>query len=165
MAETFKTITKKYGVRIIVVLLSMLFLCTFISRKEGFHMDEILAFQLANAEYNPWIVPTQPVGRLAKFMDEHIDGDSLSETISNVSFIIKDTLSNRGGSILANYKADVYESPVWISKEMFQAYVQCDSGDDFNLLSVYFNVKDDNHPPLHFIIFLSIYQSKFKVNS
>ena len=161
MAETFKTITKKYGVRIIVVLLSMLFLCTFISRKEGFHMDEILAFQLANAEYNPWIVPTQPVGRLAKFMDEHIDGDSLSETISNVSFIIKDTLSNRGGSILANYKADVYESPVWISKEMFQAYVQCDSGDDFNLLSVYFNVKDDNHPPLHFML-LHIMTSFFK---
>ena len=112
MAETFKTITKKYGVRIIVVLLSMLFLCTFISRKEGFHMDEILAFQLANAEYNPWIVPTQPVGRLAKFMDEHIDGESLGETVSNIGFIVKDTLTNRGGSILANYKADVYESPV-----------------------------------------------------
>ncbi len=161
MAETFKTITKKYGVRIIVVLLSMLFLCTFISRKEGYHMDEILAFQLANAEYNPWIVPTQPVGRLAKFMGEHIDGETLRETVSNISFIIKDTLTNRAGSILANYKADVYESPVWISKEMFQAYVQCDSGDDFNLLSVYFNVKDDNHPPLHFML-LHIMTSLFK---
>ena len=161
MAERIQTITKKYGVRIIVVLLTMLFLCTFISRKEGYHMDEILAFQLANAEYNPWIVPTQPVGRLAKFMDEHIDGETLEETISNIRFIIKDTLANRGGSILANYKADVYESPVWISKEMFQAYVQCDSEDDFNLFSVYFNVKDDNHPPLHFMI-LHIMTSLFK---
>ena len=161
MAETFKTITKKYGVRIIVVLLSMLFLCTFISRKEGFHMDEILAFQLANAEYNPWIVPTQPVGRLAKFMDEHIDGESLGETVSNIGFIVKDTLTNRGGSILANYKADVYESPVWISKETFRDYVQCDFGDDFNLLSVYFNVKDDNHPPLHFML-LHMMTSIFK---
>ncbi len=161
MTERIKTIIKKYGVRIIVVLLSMLFLCTFISRKEGYHMDEILAFQLANAEYNPWIVPTQPVGRLAKFMGEHIDGDSLGETVSNIGFIVKDTLTNRGGSILANYKADVYESPVWISKEMFQAYVQCDSRDDFNLLSVYFNVKDDNHPPLHFML-LHIITSLFK---
>ena len=161
MAERFKTIIKKYGVRIIVVLLSMLFLCTFISCKEGYHMDEILAFQLANAEYNPWIVPTQPVGRLAKFMKEHIDGDSLGETMSNVGFIVKDTLANRGESILANYKADVYEAPVWISGEMFRDYVQCDKEDDYNLLSVYFNVKDDNHPPLHFML-LHMMTSLFK---
>lgn len=161
MTEILKTITKKYGIRIIVVFLSMLFLCTFVSRKEGYHMDEILAFQLANAEYNPWIVPTQPVGRLAKFMGEHIDGENLGETISNIGFIMKDTLTNRGGSILANYKADVYEAPVWISKEMFQSYVQCDSGDDYNLLSVYFNVKDDNHPPLHFML-LHLMTSLFK---
>ena len=161
MIETLKTLRKKYGVRILIVILSMLFLCTFISRKEGFHMDEILAFQLANAEYNPWIVPTQPVGRLAKFMTEHIDGEKPGETASNIMFIVKDTLTNRGSSILANYKADVYEAPVWISRDMFQAYVQCDSGDDYNLLSVYFNVKDDNHPPLHFMM-LHLMTSLFK---
>lgn len=152
MMERFKDFVRKYGVRIVIVLLSMLFLCTFISRKEGYHMDEILAFQLANAEYNPWIVPTQPVGRLAKFMAEHIDGDTFGETVSNIVYIIKDTLTNRGNSILANYKADVYEAPVWISRDMFQDYLQCDSNDDFNLFSVYFNVKDDNHPPLHFML-------------
>ena len=161
MAERFKTIRKKYGIRIIVVLLSVLFLCTFISKKEGYHMDEILAFQLANAEYNPWIVPTQPVGRLAKFMAEHIDGETIGETVSNICYIVKDTLTNRGSSILANYKADVYEAPIWISKDMFQAYVQCDAEDDYNLLSVYFNVKDDNHPPLHFML-LHVMTSLFK---
>lgn len=161
MIETWNTLRKKYGVRIFIVVLSMLFLCTFISRKEGYHMDEILAFQLANAEYNPWIVPTQPVGRLAKFMAEHIDGESLGETVSNIGFIVKDTLTNRGGSILANYKADVYEAPIWISREMFQDYVRCGSGDDYNLLSVYFNVKDDNHPPLHFML-LHLVTSVFK---
>lgn len=161
MAERVKSFKQKYGVRIIIVVLSMLFLCTFIIRKEGYHMDEILAFQLANAEYNPWIVPTQPVGRLAKFMAEHIDGESLGETISNIGFIVKDTLINRGSSILANYNADVYDAPAWISRDRMQAYVQCDSGDDYNLLSVYFNVKDDNHPPLHFML-LHIMTSLFK---
>ncbi len=161
MTKTLKGILRKYGVRILAVLLSMLFLCTYISKKEGYHMDEILAFQLANAEYNPWIVPTQPVGRLAKFMNEYIDGDSLGETISNVGFIVKDTLGNRGGSILANYKADVYDAPVWISNEMFRDYVRCESYDDYNLFSVYFNVKDDNHPPLHFML-LHMMTSVFK---
>ncbi len=161
MTKTIRTILRKYGVRIVVVFLSMLFLCAYVNKKEGFHMDEILAFQLANAEYNPWIVPTQPVGRLAKFMDEYIDGESIGETISNVGFIVKDTLTNRGGSILANYKADVYEAPVWISGKMFRDYVRCESYDDYNLISVYFNVKDDNHPPLHFML-LHIMTSVFK---
>lgn len=159
--EKFKEFVKEYGIRIAVIFLSMLFLCTYISRKEGYHMDEILAYQLANAEYNPWIVPTQPVGRLAKFMGEHIDGESLGETVSNFVYIIKDTLANRGNSILANYKADVYDAPVWISGEMYRDYLQCESGDDFNLFSVYFNVKDDNHPPLHFML-LHMMTSIFK---
>lgn len=159
--KTWNSLRKKYGVRIFIVILSMLFLCTFVSRKEGYHLDEILAFQLANAEYNPWIVPTQPVGRLAKFMAEYIDGENLGETISNIGFIVGDTLRNRSSSILANYKADVYEAPIWIDREMFQAYVRNDAGDDFNLLSVYFNVKDDNHPPLHFMC-LHLMTSIFK---
>ena len=159
--KNYKELVKKYGGQIFIIILSMLFLCTFISRKEGYHMDEILAYQLANAEYNPWIVPTQPVGRLAKFMGEHIDGENLGETVSNIGFIVQDTLKNRGSSILANYKADVYDAPVWINREMFQDYVRCESNDDFNLLSVYFNVKDDNHPPVHFML-LHLMTSVFK---
>lgn len=163
MKERFKQFRSKYGIRILIVALSVLFLCTFIARKEGYHMDEVLAYQLANAEYNPWIVPTQPVGRLAKFMSEHIDGEHFSETLSNVAYIVKDTLANKGNSILATYKADVYEAPVWMKNTTFQNYVRCDSTDDFNLASVYFNVKDDNHPPLHFML-LHLMSSIFKVD-
>ncbi len=159
--ETLKQFLNKYGIRILIVIMSMLFLCAYIDRKEGYHMDEVLAYQLANAEYNPWIVPTQPVGRLAKFMSEHIDGETLSETISNASYILKDTIANRGNSILATYKADVYETPVWIDNVSFQNYVQCNCDDDFNFASVYFNVKDDNHPPIHFML-LHMMSSIFK---
>lgn len=161
MIGTLKPFLHKYGIRILIVIMSMLFLCAYIGRKEGYHMDEVLAYQLANAEYNPWIVPTQPVGRLAKFMAEHIDGETVSETLSNVSYIVKDTFTNKGNSILATYKADVYEAPVWIDRASFQNYVQCNSDDDFNLASVYFNVKDDNHPPVHFML-LHMMSSIFK---
>ena len=159
--DKIRNMQVKYGVRIGIILLSLLFLCTFLARKEGYHMDEILAFQLANAEYNPWIVPTQPVGRLAKFMAEHIEGENVFETASNIAAIVQDTLTNKGNSILAGYEADVYDAPVWMSREMFQDYVQCNAEDDFNLSSVYFNVKDDNHPPLHFML-LHIICSLFK---
>lgn len=147
---------KKYSIRMIVTLLIILVQCAFVAQKEGYHMDELLSFELSNAEYNPWIVPTQPVGRLAKFMHEEIDGETLGETIGNIKDTVADVLQNRGSSKLLSYKADVYEEPVWITREQFHDYVTTGEGDRFNYLSVYFNVKDDNHPPIHFMLLHTI---------
>lgn len=132
---------------VIIALLGVFY----ISGKEGYHMDELLSFELANAEFTPWIVTTQPEGRLEKFVQNEIYGDSFGETFGNVIATVKDVLKNKGESKLLSYKADVYEQPVWISAKQFQAYETTDSRDNFNYLSVYFNVKDDNHPPLHFM--------------
>lgn len=147
---------KTYRVQIIVVLLIILVQCAFVGQKEGYHMDELLSFELSNGEYNPWIVPTQPVGRLAKFMQEEINGETLGETIGNIKDTVVDVLENRGNSKLLSFKADVYEEPVWITRQQFQDYVTTGEGDRFNYLSVYFNVKDDNHPPVHFMLLHTI---------
>ncbi len=120
-------------------------------QKEGYHMDELLSFELSNARYNPWIVPTQPKGRLAKFMENEIDGESISETMRNLWNTAEDVLNNRGNSRLLSYQVDVYEEPVWITGETFDEYITVGEKDAFQYLSVYFNVKDDNHPPLHFM--------------
>lgn len=143
---------KKNKIQLLVLLLVVAVHVGFVSWKEGYHMDELLSFELANAEYNPWIVPTQPQGRLAKFMQEEVYADTLGETAGNFFDAVKDVLQNRGGSKLLGYQADVYEEPVWISREEFQAYVTTGQRDQFNLISVYFNVKDDNHPPVHFML-------------
>ena len=42
-------------------------------------MDELLTFELANAEFTPWIVTTQPVGRLEKFVQNEIYGDTVCD--------------------------------------------------------------------------------------
>lgn len=136
----------------IAILMCLLALCGFVAMKEGFHMDEMLCFELSNAEFNPWIVPTQPEGRLAKFVRNEIRGDTLGETLSNLWSELKDVLQNQGNSKLLTYKADVYEEPVWITAEQFQDYITVGREDGFQYLSVYFNVKDDNHPPLHFML-------------
>jgi len=137
---------------LMVLLVCMLLLGFGVSRKEGYHMDEMLSFELANAEFNPWIVPTQPEGRLAKFVHNELEGDSLGETLQNIVDTVTDVLENRGNSKLLSYEADVYEEPVWITSEQFEDYITVDEGDAFHYLSVYFNVKDDNHPPLHFML-------------
>ena len=137
---------------IAVVLICAAVFCLFVSWKEGYHMDELLSFELANAEFNPWIVPTQPEGRLAKFVHNEIDGETFGETMSNLADTVKDVLQNRGNSRLLTYRADVYEEPVWITSEQFSDYITVEGRDAFHYLSVYFNVKDDNHPPLHFML-------------
>lgn len=143
---------KKILPELLAVILCLLLMGVGISRKEGYHMDELLSFELADARYNPWIVPTQPVGRLAKYVNEEIQGDSLGETVANLKDTVTDVLRNRGNSKLLSYKADVYEEPVWITDRQFQDYVTVGGSDAFDYLSVYFNVKDDNHPPVHFML-------------
>ena len=138
--------------QLLVLILVMAVQCYFITQKQGYHMDELLTFELGNAEYNPWIVPTQPVGRLAKFMQQEIYEDSLGGTLQNLLDTVTDVLQNRGSSKLLSYQADVYEEPVWITREQFQDYITVGERDGFNYLSVYFNVKDDNHPPLYFML-------------
>ena len=136
----------------LAVILCLVLMGAGVSRKEGYHMDELLSFELANARYNPWIVPTRPEGRLAKFVNEEIEGDSAGEVLENLKNTVTDVLRNRGNSKLLSYKADVYEEPVWITDRQFQDYVTVDQKDAFDYLSVYFNVKDDNHPPVHFML-------------
>lgn len=143
---------KKKKYEIAAVLLCLAVLSVFVARKQGFHMDELLSFELSNAEFNPWIVPTQPEGRLAKFVHNEIDGETFGETLENLAATVQDVLENRGDSKLLSYRADVYPEPVWITAEQFKDYIQVDGKDAFNYLSVYFNVKDDNHPPLHFML-------------
>lgn len=150
MSETSRW--KKILPELLAVILCLGVLCVGVSFKEGYHMDELLSFELADARYNPWIVPTQPEGRLAKFVREEIQGDSFGETLMNLKSTVTDVLKNRGSSKLLSYKADVYEEPAWITSGQFRDYVTVDGSDAFDYLSVYFNVKDDNHPPVHFML-------------
>ena len=143
---------RRFGAQGAALICVAAVLCCFAGKKEGYHMDELLSFQLSNAQFNPWIVPTQPVGRLAKFVQEEIRGESLGETLSNLADTARDVLANRGGSRLLQYRADVYPEPVWIGAEQFHDYLTVGEEDAFSYLSVYFNVKDDNHPPLHFML-------------
>jgi len=151
MLEKAKQFVWKQKLNIVLLIMIAVFGAFYISQKEGYHMDEMLSFELANAEFTPWIVTTQPVGRLEKFVQNEIYGDTVWETWGNFFETVSDVLKNRGNSKLLSYKADVYPEPVWITQEQYQDYVAVGERDDFNYLSVYFNVKDDNHPPLHFM--------------
>lgn len=145
-------IGRVYWPECLILLCCAIFLAMAVSEKKGYHMDELLSFELSNAEFTPWIVPTQPQGRLEKYVEREIRDESFFGTLGNLWETARDVLKNRGSSKLLSYKADVYPEPVWIDREAFREYVTVNREDDFNYLSVYFNVKDDNHPPLHFML-------------
>lgn len=151
-----KTFIRKKIVYLIVLLIITIISGFYISQKEGYHMDELLSFELSNAEFTPWIVPTQPEGRLEKFVKNEIDGDTFAETVSHIFQTLEDVWENRSDSKLLTYQADVSDAPVWISANQFHQYLTVDGSDSFNYISVYFNVKDDNHPPLHFMLLHTI---------
>ncbi|MDR0949023.1 MAG: hypothetical protein LBM69_05880, partial [Lachnospiraceae bacterium] len=148
LTERRQALICRFGVCLIVVVV----LCAFALQKEGYHMDEMISFEMSNAKFNPWIVPTQPQGRLAKFVQEEIDAKTVPMTLQNIWRVAIDVFRNRGESLIMQYQADVYQEPVWISAEQFRNYITVGSKDAFLYPSVYFNVKDDNHPPVHFML-------------
>lgn len=155
------------SIQILLIVLSVIAvavtLFVFAGKKEGFHMDEMFSYELANSEYSPWVDPRQPEGRLAKFVHNEIDGDSFKETISNILSEANDVLKNGKSSKMLSYKADYYAEPVWITGQQFTDYISVNSTDDFNIASVYFNTINDSHPPFSFMM-LHIVFSFFKNN-
>ncbi len=137
---------------LLVIIICLAVLAIGVSRKEGYHQDEILSYEMSNAKFNPWIIPTQPQGRLAKFVENEIEGETIGETLCNIKDTVVDVLKNRGNSKLLSYQADVYAEPVWIDGETFLDYITVGDDDAFAYLSVYFNVKDDTHPPLYYFL-------------
>ena len=130
----------------------------FVSRKEGYHMDEILSYELSNSEFTPWITPTQPQGRLEKYYQSKIYDKNILVRTANLFDQAADVISNRGASEAASMTADVYDKPVWMSRDDIVNYVTYDKEDSVLFLSAYYNSTTDNHPPLYFMLinFLSM---------
>ena len=134
------------------VIIVLAFDVFFAFQKEGYHMDEILSYELSNSEFTPWITPTQPEGRLEKYYRNEIHGDSFAKTVSNLFGQVADILKNRGASVAASYTADVYDEPQWMSEEDITRYVTFYGEDSVLALSAYYNTTTDNHPPLYFML-------------
>lgn len=137
---------------ILILLFVTIFHCTFISQKEGYHVDEILSYDLANSEYSPWVGPNQVEGRLAVFMREVIQGDTVIETLKNCFNVAQDVIINKRESIPFKFTITTYADPIWIDNAHFEGYLTTGQDDQFNLLSVYYNATNDVHPPLHYIL-------------
>ena len=144
--------SKFFILAMLSVIIVLAFDVFFVSRKEGYHMDEILSYELSNSEFTPWITPTQPEGRLEKYYRAEIYSDSFGTLLSNLRSQVKDVVTRRSASTAANYTADVYDTPQWMTSEDMTEYVTFYRKDSVIALSAYYNTTTDNHPPLYFML-------------
>ena len=143
----------KYNILVVLsVIIVLVFDVFFVSKKEGYHMDEILSYELSNSEFTPWITPTQPEGRLEKYYRNEIYSSSFTVLVSNLFDQVSDILKRRSASTAAGYTADVYDVPQWMSAGDMTSYVTFSGTDSVPALSAYYNSTTDNHPPLYFML-------------
>ncbi len=143
----------KYKILVVLsVVIVIAFDVFFVSEKEGYHMDEILSYELSNSEFTPWITPTQPEGRLEKYYRNEIYNSSFPVLVSNLFGQVSDVVKRRSASTAAGYTADVYDTPQWMSSEDITEYVTYYRKDSVIALSAYYNSTTDNHPPLYFML-------------
>ena len=146
------------------VIIVLAFDVFFAFQKEGYHMDEILSYELSNSEFTPWITPTQPEGRLEKYYRNEIHDERFGRTVSNLITQAFDVLKRRGASVAASYTADVYETPQWMTEDDITKYVTFYGTDSVIALSAYYNTTTDNHPPLYFML-LNIFSAVYSLIS
>ncbi len=163
------------------ILLLALLLCSlglFIwygAQKEGFHVDEIYSYGLANSEYLPFLHFGEMEYSVKDWMNTYGAGESLADLFTNLwkDFqILKESgFAWRDSEIYQNYliaqanSADTYTT-TWVDGTYYQDYLAVSKSNTFNIASVYYNQRGDVHPPLFYILLhliCSVFQGQFSV--
>lgn len=140
---------KKYTIiSAIAIFIIAIFLCFWITQKQGFHEDEIFSYGSSNYK---WDSMFQLVGKsdyTNTAIEKYIIADSFSDTLKNIKYYLQNPQE------LEELKQQVrdQEKTVWKTKEDAKEYVTIGNGDVFNYLSVYYNQSRDVHPPLFYFL-------------
>lgn len=147
-----------FGVVMLMSLVSMLY---FGHRKEGYHVDEIYSYGLANSEYLPFMHFGESGYDVKDWMLEYGAGESFVDLFRNVWKDYK---------ILKEYDFNIYASPVyqdyltaqansadtrtttWVPGTDYLHYVAVSPDNTFNYASVYYNQRGDVHPPFFYML-------------
>ena len=140
---------KKYTIiSAIAIFIIAIFLCFWITQKQGFHEDEIFSYGSSNYK---WDSMFQLVGKsdyTNTAIEKYIIADSFSDTLKNIKYYLQNPQE------LEELKQQVrdQEKTVWKTKQDAKEYVTIGNGDVFNYLSVYYNQSRDVHPPLFYFL-------------
>ena len=129
---------------LIMVIFSVM--CFYISKKEGFHEDEIFSYGSSNYRYDNIFQPYGNKDYINKCIDELILNNK--NVINNILYYIKEP--NEFINELNEIQSK--EKPIWKTKEEAIEYVSIQKEDILNFFIVYYNQVRDAHPPLFYFL-------------
>lgn len=156
-----------------IMLLSLIGMLYYGSRKSGYHVDEVYSYGLANSEYLPFMHFGESGYDVKDWMIEYGAGESLGDLCRN---LINDF------RILKENNFEIYSSPIcqdylvaqansadtrtssWVSGQDYLHYIAVSPDNTFNYASVYYNQRGDVHPPFFYILLhtiCSVFQGSF----
>ncbi len=158
---------------LLIITVSLITMIAYGSQKEGYHLDEIYSYGLANSEYLPFMHFGESGYDVKDWMLEYGAGESFGDLVTN---LIKDfqILKECGFDI---YSSEIYQdyliaqansadtfTTTWVSGQDYRDYLAVSESNTFNYASVYYNQRGDVHPPLYYILLhtvCSVFQGTF----
>lgn len=130
------------------------------NQKEGYHIDELYSFGLANSEYLPFMHFGEMEYSVKDWMLEYGPGESLADLARNLvkdlDILKENGFQLRNTVIYQDYlraQANSMDTrtTTWVSGQAYLEYLAASRSNRFNYASVYYNQRGDVHPPLFYI--------------
>ncbi len=156
-----------------IMLAALLTMIYYGSKKEGYHVDEMYSYGLANSEYLPFLHFAEGGYSVKDWMLEYGAGESLGDLFGNLvkdyrilkecGFRLKESVIYRDYLTAQANSADT-RTTAWVSGQYYRNYLAASESNTFNYASVYYNQRGDVHPPLYYILLhtvCSLFQGVF----
>jgi len=145
----------------LIMIISAIGMLYFGAQKEGYHVDEMYSYGLANSEYLPFMHFGESGYDVKDWMKEYGAGESFRDLFRNLRNDFR---------ILKEYDYQFYNTPIywdyqvaqansadtrtttWVSGKEYQEYLAVSKSNTFNYASVYYNQRGDVHPPFYYIL-------------
>lgn len=144
------------------------------TQKEGYHVDEIYSYGLANSNYLPFAhMGDTGAYDVDDFMQEYGAGNNLIDLAGNVwqdmVLLSKAHLKFKSTDIYSAFvearrTSNDTTTSTWVTGDYYQDYLTVEPGTGFNYFSVFYNQGGDVHPPLYYLLLhtiSSIFQGSF----
>lgn len=165
---------KKETVLLLCIMLAALLTMVYYgSKKEGYHVDEMYSYGLANSEYLPFLHFAEGGYSVKDWMLEYGAGESLGDLLGNLAkdyrilkecdFRLKESVIYRDYLTAQANSADT-RTTAWVPGQYYRDYLAVSGSNTFNYASVYYNQRGDVHPPLYYILLhtvCSLFQGTF----
>lgn len=131
-----------------IIILSLVIMFVYMSKKEGWHCDEIFSYGSSNCYFENTLHPYGPKDSTRIFLETKVFTGGIKEVIQNYKYYYIDNRDEKEEIIDELSKNEI---PTWRSREDAIDYVK--AGDNrFNYASVYYNQLRDVHPPLFYML-------------